>query len=562
MKEKEFRGIPASWGIGLGKVVVVSLTTKEINDIKGKEAEEALQNAKDKTIMEIDNLVKDNTTDEIAGIFNAHKLMVEAIVDEALEIIRKGQGVIEAITSVVDKYKKLLEASESTLIQLRADDLIDIKNSLIENLTEEKMQSFEKGSVLVLEEIYPSQLLKYAKQGVEAIVSEKGSYTSHAAIIARSLGIPAVFGVRDATKFLKNQDFVIVDGFSGVIVVNPDEETLKQYKRKKETLEKLAQKFKEVKKEPAITIDGRRILVTANIGNEDDLNTAIMNGCDGVGLFRMEFYYLTQSALPSSDKLVRIFEKFAKKLKEKPLTIRLLDIGGDKPLPYIPFPEENNPFLGFRGIRYLLKHKDLLESQLRAVLITSRQGNIRVMAPMVSTIEEVRDLKRVIKTLSEEVNGKLKVGIMVEVPSIVFMVDKIAKEVDFLSIGTNDLTQYIFAADRTNENVSYLYDDMHPVVLKAIKEISEKAHNAGTYVDVCGELASNPLAIPILVGLGIDELSVSPTAIPMAKWIIRNISYEDAKKLAENVIELENGEEVRKNVRKFLRENLNMEIPW
>lgn len=561
MREKELRGIPASWGIEFGKVVSVSVETKAIKDIKGKKAEEALQNAKDRTIRELNDLME-NSTEEIVGILNAHKLMVEAIVDEALEEIRKGQGVIEAITSVVDKYRKLLETSESALIQLRADDLVDIKNSLIENLTKGKTQNFEKGSVLVLKEIYPSQLLRYAKQGVVAVVSEKGGYTSHAAIIARNLGIPAVFGVRDATRLLKTEDFVIVDGFSGVIVANPDEEMLKQYKKKKETLEKLAQKFEEVKNEPAITVDGRRILVTANIGNEDDLNTAIMNGCEGVGLFRMEFYYLNQPTPPSSEKLISVFEKFVKKLKEKHLTIRLLDVGGDKPLPYLPFPKENNPFLGFRGIRYLLKYRELLESQLRAVLLVSRQGNIRVMAPMVSTVEEVRELKRVIKALSEEINGKVKVGIMVEVPSIVFMVDKIANEVDFLSIGTNDLTQYIFAADRTNENVSYLYEDMHPAVLKAIREISEKAHKVGTHVDVCGELASNPLAVPILVGLGIDELSVSPTAIPMVKWIIRNISYEDAKKLTEKVLELENGNEVREEVRKFLKENLGMEVPW
>jgi|Deesub1362B_J571_1020462.scaffolds.fasta_scaffold03603_3 phosphotransferase system enzyme I (PtsI) len=555
------KGIAASWGIGFGKATIIPSEIIMTEEILGKDAEKALQKTKKATLNMIEELMN-GATDEVAGILKAHKLMVEAIIDEALELVKSGKGAIEAITLVADKYIDLLKTTGSPLIQLRSDDLVDIKNTLIRNLTESKELKVDEDSIIISEEIYPSQLLRYAKKGIAGIITEKGSYTSHVAIIARSLEIPAVFGIKNATKTIKEGDPVVVDGFLGNVIIKPNRETIEEYKKREESFNMLFKKFEKTKAKAAVTKDGKRILVMANIGNEEDLNTALVNGCDGVGLFRIEFYFLNRKSPPTSKELIRLLKKFTEKLKEKHLTVRLLDIGGDKNIPYLEFPKESNPFLGVRGIRYLLKHRKLLEDQLKAILTVSEESNVRVMAPMVSTLQEVRELKNIIKKLSEKNKGDIKVGIMVEVPSILFIAEKIVKEVDFLSIGTNDLTQYIFAADRTNANVSYLYDDMHPAVLRAIAEISNKAHKVGIPVDVCGELASNPLAVPILIGLGINELSVSPTMIPIVKWIVRNISYKDAKEVAEKVLNFDNGQQVRDEIRRFIKEKLEIELLW
>ncbi|WP_052315917.1 phosphoenolpyruvate--protein phosphotransferase [Thermococcus sp. PK] len=556
------KGIPVSGGMGIGEAIVIQPVIQTTTEITGEDAKSAILNAKKNTIELLDEFIA-REPPEVADILKAHKLMVDAIVSEALEEVEKGRGAVAAINSVIDKYVKLLTASGSSLIQLRVNDLIDIKNTLLENLTQKNIEHVKKGSIIVIKEIQPSQLLRYKNQGIAGIVSERGSYTSHVAIIARNLGIPAIFGAKNVTELVKNGDLIIVDGFSGEVLINPDKNTVELYNAKKKTFTKLIQLFERAKDKHAITTDGYKVLVTANIGSEDDLNTALINGCDGVGLFRTEFYYLSRQTLPSSEEFSRILEKLANKLEEKPLTIRLLDVGGDKPLPYLSSPKENNPFLGLRGIRYLLKYRGLLKSQLQAIVMaSSKQKNIRVMAPMVSTIEEIRLLKEEIKKISPKAKENIEFGIMVEVPSTLFLLDKIIKEVDFLSIGTNDLTQYLFAVDRTNEEVSHIYDDMHPAVLRAISEITKHAQKKRIPVDVCGELASNPLAVPILVGLGINELSVSPTSIPLIKWIIQNIPLERSKRLAKEVLTLENGQEVREKVREFLKEYLGENIPW
>jgi len=566
MKEPlRLKGIGASWGIAFGKATIIVPKANEIENIQERDPKKALQLAKEKTLRLLDTLIgEERSQREIADIINAHKLMVEGIVEEASELIKHGESVINAISLAAKKYVELLKSSESALIQSRADDLEDIKNMLLMSLSGYETKKIENESIVILPELYPSQVLIYAKMGVCGIVAEKGSYTSHAAIIARALEIPTVLGVPGITQTVMDGDVVIVDGFLGEVIVNPNEKMIEEYLKKKESFEILKEKFKDIGDEVVFTKDGRRILVTANVGSEDDLNVAIKNGCDGVGLFRLEFYYINRTSPPSREDLANLFTKFVKKLGNKPLTIRLLDIGGDKEIPYLQFPKESNPFLGVRGIRYLFKHQEILEEQIKAILMVSKEtgGNIRIMAPMISRLEEITKLKEILKDLPMDSPANIKIGIMAEVPSVVFMIEKITKEVDFISIGTNDLTQYIFAADRTNENVSYLYDDMHPAVLRAISEISEKSQKAGVEVDVCGELASNPPAVPILVGLGISELSVSPTRIPLVKWIVKSISYEEASQLAKVALNLNNGEEVREKARTFFREKLGVELPF
>ncbi|MCY0867656.1 MAG: phosphoenolpyruvate--protein phosphotransferase [Desulfurococcus sp.] len=560
--ERRLKGIPVSWGVGYGRPVSLTVSLGEGVDYKGVEAERALLEAKSKLLAELDELKKDAPRD-VAEILEAHKLMVEALVDEAVGEVRGGRSALEALAVVFEKYKELLESSGAALTQLKVEDLIEIRDSLAGLLRGAGGVNIGEGSVLVAVEVYPSQLLRLARRGLKAVIAEKGSYTSHAAIIARSLGVPAVFGVRDAVRSLSTASLVVVDGFTGLVIADPGEDTLRKLMARKQAFDELSKKFMEVKGKLASTRDGRRITVAANIGGEDDLNTALMNGAEGVGLFRVEFYYLGASSPPPVEKLAEVFARMAEKLEGKPLVIRLLDVGGDKPLPYMPAPRESNPFLGLRGIRLLFKYRGVLEDQLKAVFkAASRHSNIKVMAPMVSTLEEVRELKKIIEEASRELNVRVDFGIMVEVPSVVYMADKIAREVDFLSIGTNDLTQYIFAADRVNENVSYLYDDMHPAVLRAIEVVSREAHRAGIPVHVCGELAGNPLAIPILVGLGVDELSVSPALIPLVKWVVNGIEYTSSVKLAEEALKLDNGGEVREKARGFLSRELGVEIPW
>jgi len=564
-KPLRLKGLGASWGITFGKATIIVPKVDEIENIQERDPKKALQLAKERTLQLLNTLVgEDKFQGEIADIIDAHKLMVEAIVEEASELIKQGESIINAISLTTKKYVELLKSSESALIQSRADDLEDIKNILLMSLSGYETKKIKNGSIVILPELYPSQVLLCSKMGVRGIVAEKGSYTSHAAIIARTLEIPTVLGVPGATQTIRDGDEVIVDGFLGEVIVNPNEKIVEEYLKKKRSFETLKERLKDIGDEAVFTKDGRRILVTANVGNEDDLNIAIKNGCDGVGLFRLEFYYINRTTPPSRDDLANLFTKFVKKLGNKPLTIRLLDIGGDKEIPYLQLPKESNPFLGVRGIRYLFKNQKILEEQIKAILMVSKEtgGNIKVMAPMISTLEEITKLKEALEDLFKDSPANIKIGIMAEVPSVVFMSEKIVKEVDFISIGTNDLTQYIFAADRTNENVSYLYDDMHPAVLRAISEISENSQKAGIEVDVCGELASNPLAVPILVGLGINELSVSPTRIPLVKWIVKSISYEEASQLAKVALKLNNGEEVREKARTFFREKLGVELPF
>lgn len=559
------KGIGASWGIALGKATIIVPKANEIENIQENDPQKALQLARETALRLLDELAgEENSQGEITDIITAHKLMVEGIIEEASELIKQGESVVKAISLATEKYVQLLKSSESALIQSRADDLEDIKNMLLMSLSGYETKKIDNESIIILPELYPSQVLIYAKMGIRGIVAEKGSYTSHAAIIARALEIPTVLGVPGIIQTVMEGDVVIVDGFLGEVIINPDERIIEEYLKKKESFEILKEKFKDIGDEVVFTKDGRKILVTANVGNEDDLNAAIKNGCDGVGLFRLEFYYMNRTSPPSEEDLANLFTKFVKKLGNKPLTIRLLDIGGDKEIPYLQFPKESNPFLGVRGVRYLFKRQEILEEQIKAILIASKDtsGNIRIMVPMVSRLEEITRLKEILKNLFTDIPSNIKIGIMAEVPSIVFMIEKITKEVDFISIGTNDLTQYIFAADRTNENVSYLYDDMHPAVLRAISEISEKSQKVGVEVDVCGELASNPLAVLILVGLGINELSVSPTRIPLIKWIVKNISYEEASQLAKVALNLNNGEEVREKARIFFREKLGVELPF
>ena len=414
--------------------------------------------------------------------------------------------------------------------------------------------------VIVAENLTPSDTMRLRKDLVAAFVTDKGGVTSHTAIVARSLRIPAVVGTKNATKVIKDNDIVIVDGVKGLVIVNPTLEEVTKYMNKMENYTKIVSALMErYRRIPSVTLDGRKVEVAANAASLEDIDLALSYGAEGIGLLRTEFLFMNRDSLPDEEELFQAFKVAAQKVGDKPLIIRTLDIGGDKPLPYLKIPEESNPFLGWRGIRLCLDNVELFRIQLRAILRASVYGNVHVMFPMISDLSEVIRAKRLLREVMEELskenipfNREMKVGIMIETPSAAVISDLLAKEVDFFSIGTNDLTQYTLAVDRTNEKVADLYDHLHPAILRLVKITIENAHREGIWVGMCGEMAGDPLAVPVLLGLGLDEFSVVPTSVPVVKRIVSSMRFKDAEALARKVLSLGTPREVRECVRKVV----------
>lgn len=400
------------------------------------------------------------------------------------------------------------------------------------------------------------------KEMVLGFATDIGGRTSHTAIMARSLEIPAVVGLGDITKEVFGGETIIVDGIDGIVIVNPDNKTLDEYKIKKDNYISRVEKLKMLKDLPAITPDGKQVALVSNIGTTGDLKGALNNGAEGIGLFRTEFLYMNRENLPTEEEQFEAYKEVAEKMQGKPVTIRTLDIGGDKELPYLNMPEEMNPFLGYRAIRLCLDRTDIFKTQLRALLRASAYGNIHIMYPMISSITDVRRANAVLNEVKAEIDKEginydknIKVGIMVEIPSAAITADILAKEVDFFSIGTNDLCQYTLAVDRMNENVKDYYQPFNPAILRLIKYVIDASHKEGKFTAMCGEMAGDPLSAVILLGLGLDEFSMSSSSIPNIKNIIRNISYERAKQIAEEVLTMAEGDEI-----KLMMENIIKDI--
>jgi phosphocarrier protein FPr len=573
-----FTGIPASPGIAIGLAVqhqpAVLRVTQEQTDDPQREWEE-LQSALDTARQQIQALHQEARTqvgEEEAAIFHAHLLYLEdpTMLDRAHHrIYSEGRTAAAAWQAIVDDTIGVYQAIADPHLQARSADVADVGLRVLQRLTgaEQIVPQLDEPAVLIAPDLTPSETARLDVTRVLGICTVKGGATSHTGLLARSLGIPAVVGVGEPLSHLPPGTLVALDGETGQVWVNPDETQLHALQRQQERQQADRQALKlrlrsasTHARQPAMTGDGISIPVKANISGVAEARVALDYGASGVGLLRSEFLYLARTNEPTEEEQWQTYRDIASVLSPHPLTIRLLDIGGDKSLPYLNLPSETNPFLGWRGIRFLLEHPALLKTQLRAILRASHEYAIAVMLPMVASVREVRAVKAILTTAQAELREAglpfdegLPLGMMVEVPAAVTMADQLAAEVDFFSIGTNDLTQYLMAADRTNPKVANLANAFEPAVLRMVQQAVQAGHQAGIRVAVCGELASFPLAAPILLGLGVDELSMSAPAIPTIKAAIADLTKQEADAIAQEVLQLESAEAVREYVKEKRR---------
>jgi phosphotransferase system enzyme I (PtsI) len=534
-------GVGVSKGIAIGAARVYYKEKIEVNSGKDsvspqdKEAifEESLKKTKEEIESNYESLKKTNQQE--AEIFEAHLLILEdpTLQEKIKENIKSGYNLAYAVKSAFDGFVETLKNLQSDYMKERAQDLLDILDSLLRNILNKPKVDLSKlpaNSILVAEDLTPSDTATLDRKNVLGFITEKGGPTSHTAILAEALGIPAVVGVKALLENVDNGDEIILDGTQGGVYINADDDIKGRYEHLKKEIEENDRLLREKAKEFSYTKSGKRIEVVANIGSPKDVDNALEMGAEGVGLYRTEFLFLDRDTPPTEDEQFEAYKVVAERFKPYPIIIRTLDIGGDKQISYLNLEHELNPFLGVRAIRLCLKETELFKTQLRAILKASAYGNILIMYPMIAIKEEIIEANKVINEVREELRSKnvtfdenIKVGIMVEIPSAALNAEELVDYVDFFSIGTNDLTQYTFASDRTNENLSYLYRPLDSPVLKLIKLTVDASHMKGKWTGVCGELAGDPEAIPILVNLGVDELSMSPSKIPEAKRIIRTL---------------------------------------
>jgi len=569
------KGIAAAGGIAIGPAYKVgreelSVPKHEINEsdipLEIQFFEEALIKTR-REIIELQKRISGEMGQEEAQIFDAHLLVLEdrMLIEEVISRLKKERiNVAFIFSEVLKKYIDVFSKVEDEYLKERIADINDVGRRILRNLLGKERKSLtdlKEKVVVVSHDIAPSDTAAMHKKNVCAFVTDVGGKTSHTAIMAKSLEIPAVVGTEDATLKIKNNDLLIVDGSLGVIIIDPDEETLKYYRQEEEKLKGIAEKFLLVKDLPAETTDGKHIEITANIELPEELVSVKLHGAQGIGLYRTEFFYMNRQDSPSEEEHYQAYKYVAEQMQPHPVIIRTLDLGGDKFLSQFEMPKEIQPFLGWRAIRFCLARPDIFKMQLRAILRASVHGKLKLMYPMISGVEEIRQANVILEECKKELNEKgiafnpdIEVGAMIEVPSAAITADLIAEEVDFFSIGTNDLIQYSLAVDRANEKVAYLYDPAHPAVLRMIKNVIRSAHEAGIKVAMCGEMAGEPNFVLILLGLGLDEFSMPPQVVPEVKYIIRSISTKQAEAIATQALKLSTGKEVEEFSQAKLRE--------
>ena len=558
-----FEGVNASDGIGIGvaRVAVepdLSFTPHKPDDAEAEKAryEAAIEKFIAQTNAQIERM-KANGLENEAGIMNAHIEFAEddGIKEMVIGSIDGGMCAEQGVSDAYDMYYNMFSNMEDELFRERAADIADVRTALLADLLGQEMvdlSSLPENSVIIVHELTPSMTADIDKKNVVAIVTETGGRTSHSAIIARALEIPAVLSVADVTKNIKNGDMVVVDGGKGKVIVDPTAEELEHYNdlAKKYAADKAAlEAFRGV---PTKTADGKEVLLVANIGNPSDAQGALEHDCEGVGLFRSEFLFMDAKELPSEEEQFAAYQKVALAMKDKPVIIRTLDVGGDKEIPYMNMQHEDNPFMGYRAVRYCLNNPDQYKVQLRALLRASAYGDIKIMIPLVTTVDEVRQVKELVEVCKKELdaegvkyNPDIEVGTMIETPSASLVSDLLAKECDFFSIGTNDLIGYTMCADRGNDRVAYLYNVYQPSVIRSLKAIITNGVKEGIMVGMCGEAAADPLLIPVLLSFGLTEFSVSAPSILRTRRIISQWTIEEADALVEKILKLETSAEVR-----------------
>lgn len=562
---RRLTGIGASEGVSIGKVLLFREEEMVIPEVKAADStieseltklEEGLKKSKTQLIS-IREKVKEKMGEDKAAIFDGHIMLLEDE-DLLMEVQDKIKGekmpAARALKEGIDEYCEMISQLDDAYLRERAADLQDIGKRWLKNLLGIKiydLSNLEPDTVVVTYDLTPSDTAQLDLKNCVGFITEVGGKTAHSAIMARSLELPAVVGVKGILSEVKEGETVIMDGEAGELFLNPAEELLSQYEVKREELRKEKEELKKLIGEEAITTDGRKVDIWGNIGSPNDVDAVIESGATGIGLYRTEFLFMNSDHFPTEEEQYQAYRIVAEKMKGKPVTIRTMDIGGDKELPYLDLPKELNPFLGYRAIRISLENKDMFKTQLRAILRASRYGQIKIMYPMISSINEIRKANTILEECKRELDeiGKvydrnIKVGIMVETPSTAIIAYKFAKEVDFFSIGTNDLTQYFLAVDRGNEMVSALYNSFNPAVLEAIQKVIDAAHNAGISVSMCGEFAGDKKATKLLLGMGLDSFSMSASSTLQVKKIIRSSSYAEAQKYRDIILQQDTPAEV------------------
>ena len=558
-----YEGVNASDGIGIGvaRVAVepdLSFTPHKPDDAGDEKQRYAAAVAKfiEQTNAQIERMTQ-TVGEEAAAIMGAH---IEFAEDEGIQemvngSIEAGMCAEQAVSEAYDMYYNMFSNMEDELFRERAADVADVKTGLLADLLGKEvvdLSTLPENSVVVVHELTPSMTADIDKDNVAAIVTETGGRTSHSAIIARALEIPAVLSVADCTKNIKGGDMVIVDGSRGRVLVNPADSDLTHYRAKAKQFAEEKQALEAYRGKPTVTGDGDKVLLVANIGNPDDANVAAEHDCEGVGLFRSEFLFMDAKELPSEDEQFTAYQKVALRMKDQPVIIRTLDVGGDKEIPYMNLQKEENPFMGYRAVRYCLNNPEQYKVQLTALLRASAFGDIKIMVPLVTNLDEIRQVKALVEECKADLDARgvsynkdIEVGTMIETPAASLIADDLAAECDFFSIGTNDLIGYTMCADRGNDKVAYLYDVYQPAVLRSLKRIIEEGNKAGIMVGMCGEAAADPLLIPVLISFGLGEFSVSAPSILRTRRIISEWTKAEADALTEKVMKLKTAAEVK-----------------
>lgn len=573
----QLKGIAAASGISVGTAYKIGREELVVGkeQIRPEEVasqiqlfEEALIKTR-REIIELQKRISAEMGQDEAQIFDAHLLVLEdrMLIEDVISRLKKDQfNVAYIFSEVLKKYVEVFSKIEDEYLKERIADINDVGKRILRNLLgKEKagLEGIKEKVIVVAHDLSPSDTAAMHKQKVAAFVTDIGGKTSHTAIMAKSLEIPAVVGTEEATIKIKTGDILIVDGSMGIVIIEPDEATLRDYRKEDEKLKGVAEKFLSAKDLPAETIDGRAVEINANIEFPDEVPSVKLHGGGGIGLYRTEFFYMNRKDLPSEEEHFEAYKYVAETMKPGPVIIRTIDLGGDKFLSQFKIPHEMQPFLGWRAIRFCLARPDIFKVQLRAILRASAFGNLQVMYPMISGIEELKQARAILEDAKSELraknqayNDKIKIGAMIEVPSAAMTADILAREADFFSIGTNDLIQYSLAVDRVNEKVAYLYEPAHPAVLRLIKNIIDSAHLAKIKVGMCGEMAGEPSFVLLLLGMGLDAFSMPPQVIPEIKFIIRSVTLKQAQSIAHQAMRLSTGKEVEEFTEAKLREIL------
>ncbi len=580
--ELTVQGIAASQGIAYGQVFVYIQSDVEVPSYQvevSKRIEEvsrfdrALVTTRQQ-ISKIQSEVEKNLGAQEALIFDAHLMALEdpALIGETIrEFETTEQNIETCFNKVSQRYIQAFAKFEDEYLRERASDIRDVAQRVLQNLlgqAENSLSRLADKRIVVANDISPSDSASIDRSAAIALVTDSGSKTSHAVIVARSMKVPAVVGVRSLTKRARNGDWAIVDGYDGVVILNPSESTLFRYGKIQERKKSFEARLLEANRERAVTTDGVAVSLMANIEKVDEVAQVKSYAAEGIGLYRTEYLFLNSERIPTEQEQFLAYKAVAEAVAPQPVIIRTLDLGGDKPMTGNPdlFPKENNPFMGFRAIRFCLEHQEIFKDQLRAILRASAHGNVRIMYPMISGSEELLRANAVLADCRSELTArevafddKLQVGAMIEIPSAAMTTDILAKDCAFFSVGTNDLIQYMLAIDRVNDRIAHLYEPTHPAVVRMLKFIVDEAHKRQVPVSVCGEMAGDPVFAPLLLGLGVDGLSMSPAWLPSVKYLVRAMSMVDARALADEALTMQSPKEIYARCDAFYRARVKMD---